>query len=173
MMGILRGVLVTLMLGLAAPVEADDPVTFAEGNLFGDDWEQFTVYLEAQHPLIVNEVSEEQGLNREAALEFIRKYDMYVGRFDINGDGVEELFVTIFHGYVCGTAGCETVVFERKQGAWHALTSLSAVIAFGLPMLYVSDEAIGGYRTLYSDYDGLRWNGKEYASFCVRRCEKG
>ena len=41
------------------------------------------------------------------------------------------------------------------------------------PRLFLSDEVIDGYRTLYAEFVGLRWNGKEYSSFCVRRCEEG
>ena len=38
---------------------------------------------------------------------------------------------------------------------------------------FASDEVIDGYRTLYSDYYGLRWDGELYDGFCRRDCTRG
>ena len=100
---------------------------------------------------------------------------LYIGRYDLNGDGVEELLVRISYGFVCGTVGCETVIFEKTSGRWRKL-SILYVSHFGtVKQIYlnVAEESSIGYKTIYSVYDGLRWDGKKYVVFCRRNCSEG
>jgi len=162
-----------LLVAAAALAKADERIPFERGALEGNDWTFFRVYLDRNYPMIVKFIAERQDLNRQAAQEFLRRYFLYSGRYDINGDGIEELFVSIRHGYVCGITGCNTVIFERQKREWHELAMVSTVSYYGLPELHVSDEVIDGYRTLYSEYYGLRWNGEIYDGFCRRDCTEG
>ena len=92
----------------------------------------------------------------------------------VTGDGVEELFVTIFHNYVCGTAGCNTSIFQVSPSGWQKLSSISPMISdIGGPEIFVADEVIDGYRTLHTDYMGLHWNGERYVAYCRRNCSQG
>jgi len=175
MTAIFRIVLAALVLALAVTaVEAEERIPFVKGNLHGDDWEQVKRYLAREYPTVIKIVAEEKGLDREAAWEYFRKYNMFAGQFDITGDGVEELFVTIFHGYVCGTAGCDTPIFQMTPNGWQELSSISPTIStIGGPRIFVADEVIDGYRTLHTDYLGLHWNGEQYIAYCRRDCTRG
>ena len=163
-----------LLASAAVSVQADERIPFTRGGLKGGDWAFFRNYLLAEYSLIVKDVSEVQGLDRDGALEYLRRLMLYDARYDITGDGSPELFVTVESGYVCGTSGCETVIFEMAPNGWRDLTSITVMISDRVgPRLFVSDEVIDGYRTLYAEYYGLRWNGKVYDGFCVKRCEEG
>ena len=164
----------TLLAATSISVQADEPISFERGGLKGNDWTFFKDYLEENYPLIIKYVAEIRGLSTEVAWEPLRRYVLYLGRYDLNGDGVEELFVTIEQGFVCGTAGCTTLIFQKTSEQWRELSSIMVMISDRVgPELLVSDEVIKGYRTLYAEFDGLRWNGREYASFCVKRCKEG
>jgi hypothetical protein len=172
---IIRVVLAMLVLALSVTaVEAKERIPFVEGDLHGHDWEQIKKYLAVEYPLIIEDIAEEKKLDREAAWEYFRKHNMFAGRFDITGDGVEELFVTIFHNYVCGTAGCNTPIFQMSPSGWQELSSISPMISdIGGPEIFVADEVIDGYRTLHTDYMGLHWNGERYVAYCRRNCSQG
>ena len=175
MTGITRVVLAALIIILVVKaVVAKERIPFERGNLYGDDWERIKKYLAAEYPLIVKDVAEEKNLGREAAWEYFRKYDIFAGRFDITGDGVEELFVTISHNYVCGTVGCDTSIFQMTPIGWQELSTITAMISdIGGPEIFVADEVIDGYRTLHADYYGLHWNGEQYIGYCRRDCTRG
>ena len=163
-----------LLASAAVSVQADERVPFTRGGLKGGDWTFFRNYLLAKYPLIVRDVSKDQNLDRDGALEYIRRLMLYDARHDITGDGSPELLVTVDSGHVCGSSGCDTVIFEMTPNGWRELTSTSVMILIrDGPELFVSDEVIDGYRTLYGEYYGLRWNGKVYEGFCVKWCEKG
>ena len=171
----LRALLTAALLASAAvSVQADERIPFTLGGLKGGDWAFFRNYLLAEYPLIVKDVSEVRGLDRDGALESLRRYMLYSAHYDITGDDSPELFVTVESGYVCGTSGCDTFIFEMAPNGWRDLTSTSVMISDRVgPELFLSDEVIDGYRTLYAEYYGLRWNGKVYDGFCVKWCEKG
>jgi hypothetical protein len=175
MTGIIRVVLAALVLILGVTdVKAEERIPFVEGDLQGADWEQINKYLGAEYPLIVKDIAGEKKLDREAAWEYFRKHDLFAGRFDITGDGDEELFVTIFHNYVCGTAGCDTSIFEMTANGWRELSSISPMVSIiDGPVIFVSDEVIDGYRTLHTDYMGLHWNCERYVAYCRRDCSNG
>jgi len=175
MTAIFRIVLAALVLALAVTAaEAGERIPFVEGGLHGDDWEQVKKYLAVMDPVMIEEISEDHGLDREAAWEYFRRFKMFAGRFDINGDGVEELFVTTFYSAVCGTAGCETPIFQMTAKGWQKLSSISPTISdIGGPVIFVSDEVIDGYRTLHTEYTGLHWNGEQYIGYCRRDCTRG
>ena len=171
MMGILRVISAILILMFAVSAKADERIPFERGGLKGNDWAFFKDYLKANHPLIIKYAAEIRGLGREAAWEPLRMYVLYSGRYDINGDGVEELFVTIGQGSVCGQVGCETPIFELAHSGWRELSSIMVRVSDrGGPRLFVSDEVIDGYRTLHADYYGLHWNGRLYDAYCRRDC---
>jgi hypothetical protein len=174
MKGVSRIIFAILILTLAAPARADERIPFERGGLKGNDWAFFKDYLKANYPLIIKYVAEIRGLSPEAAWEPLRRYVPYSGRYDINGDGVEELFVTIQQSFVCGTVGCETPIFQMTPDGWRELSSITVRVSIrGGPRLSVSDEVIDGYRTLLADYYGLHWNGEQYIGYCRRDCTRG
>lgn len=108
--------------------------------------------------------------------EFIDPRDVLVGRFDLNGDGVRELFITNDVDYCF--YGCRVYVFQLADGVWVQIAAASA--RFGLPpqtvttadghvsrvilknppdpiWLFASDERVDGWRTLLDYGWRYRW----------------
>ena len=159
-----RFVLAILLLSLAPNVvAADERIVLQRGN-FGTDREFIERYVVGKYSVY--------GEFNAGKVDPSR---LYIGRYDLNGDGVEELLVRISYGFVCGTVGCETVIFQRTAGTWKELSSLSVshVGTVGQIYLNVTGERTTGYKTIYSEYYGLKWNGKEYFEFCRRNCSEG
>lgn len=48
--------------------------------------------------------------------------NFYVGRDDLNFDGVDELLVVIDHPGWCGTAGCAFRAYQMRGGDWVAIS---------------------------------------------------
>ena len=157
-------VLAILLLSLAPNVvSADERIVLQRGN-FQTDREFIEQYV----------VGKYRGYG-EFKSDKIDPSRLYIGRYDLNGDGVEELLVRISYGFVCGTVGCETVIFEKTSGRWRELSSLSVSHVGTVTQIYlnVTEESTTGYKTIYSEYYGLKWNGKEYFEFCRRNCREG
>ncbi len=152
-----------LLLSLAPSVLlADERIVLQRGN-FGDDREFIERYVVGQYS--------EYGVFK---LNKVDPNNLYIGRYDLNSDGIEELLVYIAYGFVCGTVGCETVIFQKTEGKWTELSSLQVWFnTVDEQYLYVTEEKSADYKTLYSEYYGLRWNGKEYEGFCRRDCPSG
>lgn len=89
--------------------------------------------------------------------------DVLVAKHDLNDDGVPELILYLeMSSYYCGSGGCSIVILQKVGDAWREIGGL-----FGSG-LWVSDEKVGGYRTIYS-YRGtfLRWKGEGYGTGCT------
>lgn len=111
-----------------------------------------------------------------------RVLDLQVAYKDLNDDGVAEMVLSYAEvsSYYCGTGGCDLIVFQWRDGRWQE-------IGEGFMFApWVSDEKVGGYRTLFtSKGPGLRWDGERYRDFCTEnappeirtdepaRCERG
>lgn len=100
--------------------------------------------------------------------------DLMVGTFDINDDGIDELFILVDTSYTCGTAGCDINVFEKRAGKWVKRAQVSGfAVGVGAKV-----GGATGYRTLYGELDGYRWNGTKYKGFCLypddpEKCPQG
>ena len=157
-------VLAILLFSLASNVvSADERIVLQRGN-FGTDREFIEQYVVGKY--------RGYGEFKAGKVDLSR---LYIGRYDLNGDGVEELLVRISYGFVCGTVGCETVIFEKTSVGWRELSSLSVSHVGTVKEIYinVTVESTTGYKTIYSENYGLRWNGKEYVEFCRRNCRSG
>ena len=138
-----------LVFPLAAGFAADAVVTRRDN--FGEDLAFIDRYLSLNWP----EYYRAEGLverGHEFALD-----DVYVGRYDVNGDGQAELFVHIQFVGLCGSAGCPTHAFERQAGEWAKVSAMS-----GDPSMDVWVGPDTSYRTVFSYYGGFRWTGEIY-----------
>lgn len=109
----------------------------------------------------------------------LEKRDLYIGRYDLNGDGVEELFVVFSRS--CGTAGCENPIYQKRHGTWVEIAGLDGggwispeeSGATQCQFIEVPGERRHGWLTLIGLEHGLRWvrdrrTGKiDYTWFCL------
>ena len=108
--------------------------------------------------------------NAEEAKQYLTLDNLFIGRFDLNDDGVPELFVSFQHSYVCGSFGCDTRIYQRLDRRWDHLTTVSMQGG-----VFVLDERIGGWRSLCASEHGVRWGKdprtgqEEYLSFCISK----
>lgn len=179
-----------LVLYFNSTLLASERIVLRQG-LFGSDRAAIKDFFQNDEDL--KDDFDPTGRNTEDGLKFTMA-NIHVGRFDLNGDGVNELFVLIEHMGWCGTIGCPAYVLEKKNGQWQLLTAVDVDQETERPKGYflsVPENFIyafipdcakrrhflaqvpavnAGYRTLYGFQGGRYWNGKEYHSFCLYRC---
>lgn len=77
---------------------------------------------------------------------------------------MEEMFLSYLKAatfYFCGNSTCPIYLFQKRGNQWHENEDLWS---FGI---FVSDEKVNGYRTLYDDEGArARWNGAAYDWDC-------
>jgi hypothetical protein len=83
---------------------------------------------------------------------FAGMHQIEVAPVDVNGDGVDEVFVRF--AYRCRRGSCRTSLFQLDDGRWRTTHGGSGQ--------FVSDEWENGYRVLYDLDSALRWNGIDY-----------
>jgi hypothetical protein len=110
---------------------------------------------------------ESDEINREAVETWGHIDEMVVAYWDLNDDGIEEMFFKFTKATVeifCSNDGddnCFGFLFEKRGAQWHLIQD------FMEPRIFVSDEKVKGYRNLYSvDGARYRWTGTEYDSKC-------
>lgn len=96
----------------------------------------------AKEPYFIERTMEDFNIGKTEALKVIRLERFYTGYFDLNEDGVEELFlVPQFRSLTCGSAGCDVDIFERGREGWQRLSSTKVGVPFkGTPVLIIRDE---------------------------------
>ncbi len=137
---------------LAVPAIADESVSMERDN-FGEDLafidgflkRSWGHYYKPDEPLDWPELT----LDRVS-----------VGRYDANGDGRAELFVNVGYGPLCGTVGCPTHVFEKKDGEWVEVDGVSGMMGDSTMNVWVDPAT--GHRSILSYYAGFRWTGQGY-----------
>lgn len=89
--------------------------------------------------------------------------DLKVGYHDLNDDGVPELLLWFdVSGFFCGNSTCDLYIFQLQDGRWKDILQTTQ------DGVWVSDEKVQGWRTLYSDPNGrpMRWSGQRYLDGC-------
>lgn len=134
------------------------PTVRAEGRImmYADNIGPDRAFLER----VVEEILEDCS---NACLREITLDDLYIGRFDLNDDGVEELFVYRSISYYCGTSGCRTDILWKSGGRWEKVGQMRTVFGdlMGPFYLIADDERIDGWRTLLTYEYGFRWSPAE------------
>jgi len=92
----------------------------------------------------------------------IRITDYFAGRYDLDLDGQDELFVMLAHPYWNGSIGSPLTIYKMKDGewrewAWSSLKSSSRDDQGIYYYLVVGDEREKGLPVLYSSEFEFRW----------------
>ena len=107
-------VAVALTLPAASPLSADQVV------LRGDNFGQDLAFIDR---FLGEEWSYSYGVEPGEGVDLLTLDDVFVGRYDVNGDGQDELFVQAMVS--CGSVGCPTYVFEQIDGHWAEIAGVS------------------------------------------------
>lgn len=159
--------LTVTLLGVLSWHSGDADSATAERSFAGKGWARFDFAGDSIHlKFIADYVRGAKGYAESQARRPWRVLDLQVAYHDLNDDGVAEMLLSYAEAtsYHCGTGGCDTIVFQFRDGQWRE-------IGEGFMFApWVSDEKVGGYRTLFTTQGpGLRWNGKAYRGFCTDR----
>jgi hypothetical protein len=115
-----------------------------------------------------DERTELEALLAARYADFAADARYFAGSADLDGDGVAEIIVHVAGPGVCGTGGCDTLVFTRKGGALRLLARLGP----GRPPIVVARSSTHGWRDLLVQVSGggvpagyaarLRFDGRSY-----------
>lgn len=101
-------------------------------------------------------------------VDLLTRDEVFVGRYDVNGDGRDELFV---HAQVsCGSVGCVTYIFEKINGEWTSIKGLAEISVLGdtridgewVVAMEVWTDPETGDKNVFSEYAGFLWTGGAY-----------
>ena len=152
-----RGVLFWAIIGALfvaplAPAIADEKVLMRRDN-FGQDLAFIDSFLKRSWP---------HYYKRNEPLDWpeLTLDRVSVGRYDVNGDGQSELFMNVGYGPLCGTVGCPTHVFAKRDGEWVEVDHVSGMMGDSSMDVWV--DPLTGHRTVFSYYAGFRWTGEAY-----------
>jgi hypothetical protein len=79
------------------------------------------------------------------------RYVVY-GKFDLNGDGVAEVFLSLASIRECGTDGCRVLVLQRRNHRWRVICE-----TFGHHNIRIYDKKSGGFRNIGVDQGMWRY----------------
>ncbi|HYM29893.1 MAG TPA: hypothetical protein VEU47_01250 [Candidatus Cybelea sp.] len=148
----------------AGPAEAEQRIIFRHGN-FGPD-----------RPFVQSLL---EKMRADCPEDDFTMASIAIARFDLDGDGVKELFVMYDHSCWCGSIGCETNIYKKgRSGQWEEYGGTDTAFFEDQtkhPYYYLiaADEVIRGHRTILSNEDGLRWTWVSkkraygYVPFCI------
>lgn len=139
--------------------KADGVIGFEAGRLTDEEWAIVQKHYLAKEPYFIERTMEDFNIGKTEALKVIRLERFYTGYFDLNEDGIEELFlVPQFRSLTCGSAGCDVDIFERGREGWQRLSSTKVgVFAGETPVLIIRDkERHHFYRRSDPDYKKLK-----------------
>ena len=135
-------------------------------ELLPSDWpplaEMRAGYANAHHhPLLAGDVLEHRRpfqslLDGKGVLSSGTAVDQEYGWVDLNDDGLEEVFLKIVTGGLCGSMGCETLVLEHAGSGWQEIGNLS------LDGLRLGPPVRDGYRTIYAHDACAVWLDDRY-----------
>ncbi len=113
---------------------------------------------------ILKTIPDYTGLNIDGEESLVR---YYYNRFDLNGDRRPEVVVYLVGSYICGTGGCNLLVFRNESGEYRLVSESSIV---NQPVV-VSTKRTRGWNDLIVFVAGggapprhatLRFNGRTY-----------
>jgi hypothetical protein len=110
----------------------------------------------------------EAHTRKEAYAQLLRQR-VYWGKADLDGDGIDEVLVWLGFPFWCGSAGCQTLILAKQQGAWSRVRELWLV----QPTLSLCYTRHGpeGFPMIWSSTDAVWWTGSKYDGLCYIACD--
>jgi hypothetical protein len=106
--------------------------------------------------------------SRAEALAVFFQYDVYWGYADLDGEGAEEMIVWVGMPVQCGSAGCQTMILQRRGSSWEIV------------LIFMLEEPTGdlcytragpdGFPMIRSRREAVWWTGNEFDSICYLAC---
>lgn len=114
--------------------------------------------------------------------------EVWVGRHDLDGDGVNEVIISISWIGYCGSIGCPFIVLKREGTELHRVVEVTGTgfVVVDRPLkvhipgppndpgcnysMALVPPRHGGVKTFHAYHTGAFWNGLEFRSFCISRC---
>ncbi len=97
------------------------------------------------------------GYEDDRRPDYPRRKDLYVGRFDLNGDGQYELFLFLDPPGDNGTAPLFAEIYQKVAGNWTAIGIVPPIGRGRTCTIEISEERIHGWRTVLGEEFGLRF----------------
>jgi len=100
------------------------------------------------------------NISGSSTIEECRKHLNYKVRldsfsYDLNGDGVDEVFTEVNAPSNCGTAGCPVYLIQKINGKWtigledKAMNIFKSHFVYSRSRLVIVNEKINGYKVIY------------------------
>ena len=106
---------------------------------------------------------------RVEAFAQLLRHDVYWGYIDLDGDRVDEMLVWPGIPGFCGTAGCPSLILQRRTTGWIIIDGL--YLEAPAHSLCYTRTGPDGYPMIRSERIALWWNGSGASSICYRACE--
>ena len=163
----LTRVLIMLCACAAISLETASPAsaTFIQGRsrLKGVEYVRAEVEPDSQlERAILQTISDYEPANESEQVRY------YYNRVDLNGDGKPEVIVHLIGQSICGTGGCDTLVFQPTRAGYRLVSTISLTRT---PII-VSPRRMHGWRDLIVSVAGggitrgyyvtLHFNGRTY-----------
>lgn len=165
-------VVLGLALGFLGVTRADQRAPLLEAGVADKDWTFVRSYFAVRYMRLDEGLTAELFMSlanvptKEEAWSHIRKRVLASGYHDLDGDGTDELVV--FLGHSCGTIGCQTQIFSKRDGSWEPLAI--RLRADDGRDLCLAERGPDGVPLIYSGRDAVWWTGRHYEQMCLFDC---
>lgn len=166
-----------VLMGLTITVSsasADQQVNLVRASEISErDWKAILRYYESDahwetvedvptSSLFFTQIAEAKTSPSET-IEIARHNRMWVGYADVDGDGVDEMFVVPRVSGSSGTSGYHMEAFRRNADQWEEFAGFNVYVAApGASDIYITDQSRNGRRTFYGPQTAYEWDGKKY-----------
>lgn len=127
----------------------------------GRGWLDVVPFERSVHQALIRGLIEADDYDRKHIVSDADFERLEIAVRDLNDDGMAEVIIYFGVTAYCGTVGCDMGIYQKINGSWRR-------IGFGTGyVVWVSDQKVLGYRTLYSQGPDIwRWDGNQYGGRC-------
>ena len=95
--------------------------------------------------------------------------------YDLNDDGIEEVFTVFDTPGFCGSAGCPVYLIQKINGKWtigledKAMDIYKSYFVFSSSRIFIDKEKINGYKVIYARTRDYRVDKPEKCPYDIRK----